>query len=110
MVQGDVFDPPHRPPKRSTEEAMTNGASAAVAPMKAGLEDVVVSTTEICFIDGHKGRLVYRGYDVDDLVAHSSFEEVVYLLYHGKLPSQKELDAHNKALASTANRKLPPKL
>ena len=45
--------------------------------MKAGLEDVVVSTSEICFIDGHKGRLVYRGFDVDDLVAHSTFEEVV---------------------------------
>ena len=89
---------------------MTNGASAAAAPMKAGLEDVVVSTTEICFIDGHKGRLVYRGYDVDDLVAHSTFEEVVFLLFHGRLPSRKELDAHLKTLAATANRKLPPKL
>ncbi|HKZ06643.1 MAG TPA: citrate/2-methylcitrate synthase [Methylomirabilota bacterium] len=89
---------------------MTNGASAAAAPMKAGLEDVVVSTTEICFIDGHKGRLVYRGYDVDDLVAHSSFEEVVFLLFHGRLPSRKELEANQKTLSSTANRKLPPKL
>ena len=48
---------------------------AAVNPLKAGLEDVVVSPSEICFIDGHKGRLIYRGYDVDDLVAHSTFEE-----------------------------------
>lgn len=38
---------------------------------KAGLEDVVVSTSEICFIDGHQGRLLYRGFDIDDLVAHS---------------------------------------
>jgi 2-methylcitrate synthase len=90
---------------------MTNGApSPQVQPLKAGLEDVIVSSSEICFIDGHKGRLLYRGYDVDDLVAHSTFEEVVYLLFQGKLPTQKELDAHNKALASTANRKLPPKL
>ena len=90
---------------------MTNGApSPQVQPLKAGLEDVIVSSSEICFIDGHKGRLLYRGYDVDDLVAHSTFEEVVYLLFYGKLPTQKELDAHNKALASTANRKLPPKL
>ena len=36
---------------------------------KAGLEDVVVSTSDICFIDGREGRLVYRGYDVDDLAA-----------------------------------------
>jgi len=38
---------------------------------KAGLEDVVVSTSDICFIDGREGRLIYRGYDVDDLVAQS---------------------------------------
>ena len=83
---------------------------AAVNPLKAGLEDVVVSPSEICFIDGHKGRLIYRGYDVDDLVAHSTFEEVTFLLWQGRLPSRKELDAHLKALASTANRRLPPKL
>ncbi|HEU5319419.1 MAG TPA: citrate/2-methylcitrate synthase, partial [Methylomirabilota bacterium] len=77
---------------------------------KGGLEDVVVSTSEICFIDGREGRLVYRGYDVDDLVAHSSFEEVVYLLWHGALPTRKELEAHVKALSATASRRLPPKL
>ena len=77
---------------------------------KAGLEDVVVSTSDICFIDGHEGRLLYRGYDVDDLVAHSTFEEVAYLLWHGALPTKKELDTFNKALSSTANRKVPPKL
>src|SRR3989454_3469275 len=53
---------------------------------KGGLEDVVVSTSDICFIDGREGRLVYRGYDVNDLVEHASFEEVVYLLWHGSLP------------------------
>jgi len=77
---------------------------------KAGLEDVVVSTTDICFIDGREGRLVYRGFDVNDLVEHSTFEEVVYLLWHGSLPTRKELDTHVKALSATANRKLPPKL
>src|SRR5437879_12882026 len=77
---------------------------------KGGLEDVVVSTSDICFIDGREGRLVYRGYDVNDLVEHSSFEEVVYLLWHGALPSRKELDAHVKVLSATATRKLPPGL
>src|ERR1051325_3384685 len=77
---------------------------------KAGLEDVVVSTSEICYIDGREGRLVYRGYDVNDLVEHSTFEEVAYLLWYGALPSKKEYEAHVKALSSTANRKLPPKL
>jgi citrate synthase len=77
---------------------------------KAGLEDVVVSTSDICFIDGREGRLLYRGFDVDDLAAGSSFEEVAYLLWHGALPTRKELETHGKALASAANRRLPPKI
>ena len=77
---------------------------------KGGLEDVVVSTSDICFIDGREGRLLYRGFDVNDLVEHSSFEEVVYLLWHGGLPSRKELDAHLKSLGAAATRRLPPKL
>lgn len=76
--------------------------------VKAGLEDVVISTSEICFIDGHQGRLLYYGFDIDDLVAHSTFEEVTYLLWHGMLPSRKELDRHMKALAGA--RKLPARL
>ena len=77
---------------------------------KAGLEDVVVSTSDICFIDGREGRLIYRGYDVDDLAAQSTFEEVVYLLWYGALPTKKEYDAFYKTLSATATRKLPPKL
>jgi citrate synthase len=77
---------------------------------KAGLEDVVVSTSEICFIDGREGRLLYRGFDVNDLVEHSTFEEVVYLLWHGALPTRKELETHTKALAATATRRLPAKV
>jgi len=76
--------------------------------IKEGLEDVVVATSEICFIDGREGRLLYRGYDVDELVQYSTFEEVVYLLWYGTLPSRKELEAHTKALA--AARRLPPRL
>ncbi len=77
---------------------------------KAGLEDVVVSTSDICFIDGREGRLVYRGYDVDDLAAHATFEEVVYLLWFGALPTKKEYDAFYKSISSTATRRLPPNL
>src|SRR5437667_10260939 len=75
---------------------------------KAGLEDVVVSTSEICYIDGREGRLLYRGYDVDDLVAHSTFEETVFLLWQGHLPSKKEMADHLKALATS--RKVSPKV
>jgi citrate synthase len=81
---------------------------AMTESIKAGLEDVVISTSEICFIDGQEGRLLYRGYDIDDLVLHSTFEEVTYLLWHGGLPTRKELAAHLKALR--AARRIPPRL
>lgn len=60
---------------------------------KAGLEDVVACTSEICFIDGKQGRLVYRGYDIAELAEHSTFEEVAYLLWYGRLPGRIEFDA-----------------
>src|SRR5262245_46041701 len=101
MITATRFQPFRRPGELMSSQAGT---------FKEGLEDVVVSTSEICFIDGREGRLLYRGYDVDDLVAQSSFEETVYLLWHGALPSRKELDAQVKALSATANRRLPPKL
>jgi citrate synthase len=74
----------------------------------SGLEDVVVSTSEICFIDGDRGRLLYRGYDVHDLVAQSSFEETAALLWNGGLPKRPDLDRIRKALAS--QRRLSPRI
>lgn len=68
-------------------------------PFKAGLEDVVAGTSDICFIDGHEGRLLYRGYNITDLAAHSSFEEVAFLLWEGHLPTQAELKALTQELA-----------
>src|SRR5262249_7374286 len=75
---------------------------------KSGLEDVVVSTSEICFIDGDRGRLLYRGYDIHDLVEHASFEETAALLWNGALPKRAELESLRKALAT--QRRLPPKV
>lgn len=66
--------------------------------VKAGLEDVVAGTSEICFVDGEQGRLIYRGYDINELVGKVSFEEVVYLLWHGKLPNRSELNQLNAEL------------
>ena len=56
-----------------------------------GLEGIVAANSGICFIDGENGVLSYRGYDIHDLADHSTFEEVCYLLWFGRLPSQKEL-------------------
>jgi citrate synthase len=73
---------------------------ASSPTFKAGLEDVVAGTSEICFIDGREGRLVYCGYDIPDLAKHSSFEETTYLLYHKKLPTAAELQAFDAKLKS----------
>jgi citrate synthase len=71
---------------------MTQGAtSAAPKAPGGGLEGVVAAKSEICFIDGQAGRLVYRGYEIADLVDNASFEEVAYLLWENKLPNQAEL-------------------
>ncbi|MFZ0481725.1 MAG: citrate synthase [Terriglobales bacterium] len=56
-----------------------------------GLEGVVATTSSICYIDGDAGVLAYRGYDIHDLADHSTFEEVCYLLWFGRLPNAEEL-------------------
>jgi len=67
----------------------------------AGLEDVVANTSDICLVDGEEGRLVYEGYDIHDLVnGNSSFEEVVFLLWRGKLPNRAELTELTKTIAT----------
>jgi citrate synthase len=63
-----------------------------------GLEDVVVAASSICFIDGRRGQLVYRGYDIDDLAENSTFEEVAFLLWNGRLPKQAELTSLRQQL------------
>jgi citrate synthase len=65
--------------------------SAADQKPKGGLEDVVATSSSICYIDGDRGVLAYRGYDIHDLATHATFEEVCFLLWHGHLPSRAEL-------------------
>jgi citrate synthase len=81
--------------------------SAPRTPAKVaeGLEGIVAAESRICFVDGIQGRLIYQGYDIHDLAAHASFEEVAYLLWHGDLPTRAQLDALNKDLI--ASRGLP---
>ncbi|MGI8425650.1 MAG: citrate/2-methylcitrate synthase [Actinomycetota bacterium] len=65
----------------------------------AGLQDVVAAETSISDIDGRLGKLMYAGYDVKDLAAHSSFEEVVYLVHHLELPNLAQLEELRAQLA-----------
>ncbi|MCY3655112.1 MAG: citrate (Si)-synthase [Chloroflexi bacterium] len=68
-----------------------------------GLKEVYFDRSETCFIDGRAGKLQYRGYTIDDLATRSTFEETAYLLLHGELPSQAQLDAFDAELKSARN-------
>jgi citrate synthase len=66
-----------------------------------GLKDVVLDTTESSYIDGEAGVLLYRGYNIHDLASKSNFEEVSFLLLHGRLPKKDELAAFDQRLKSS---------
>jgi 2-methylcitrate synthase/citrate synthase II len=67
--------------------------------VKKGLEGVVVAESELSYIDGDIGKLVYRGYAIEDLSADATYEEVLYLLWHGSLPTREELDTFSETMA-----------
>lgn len=63
-----------------------------------GMEGAISNESTIGYVDGEKGWLVYRGYNIFDLAEHSTYEETAYLLLFGKLPTQKELADFNVKL------------
>src|ERR1700674_345279 len=71
----------------------------------AGLEGIVAAESKICYIDGDAGLLSYQGYNIHTLAEHATFEEVIYLLWHGRLPKQAELDELKAGLV--AHRPIP---
>ena len=96
-------------PESSTTQPGTAAASTAKGgegKSGAGLEGVVAAKSSICFIDGTAGRLVYRGYEIADLVENASFEEVAYLLWDERLPNRAELNTLRQQLGASAA--LPP--
>ena len=84
---------------------MSEAVSTLKKP-KGGLEGVVAVQSSICFIDGAAGRLVYRGYEIGDLVEHATFEEVAFLLWDDDLPTRAELESLRQELGRSAA--LPP--
>ena len=70
-----------------------------------GLEGVIANESKLSQVQGLDGRLRYLGYNIDDLVDHTTFEEVIHLLHRGKLPNRAELDALTRTLRE--NRDLP---
>jgi citrate synthase len=79
--------------------------SKPAAKTGAGLEGVVAAESSIGDVDGVNGVLIYQGLNIHDLAEHSTFEETVFLLWHGRLPKRQELDALRAELAES--RRLP---
>ncbi len=63
-----------------------------------GLVGINIDNSQVCSIDGEKGELIYRGYDIRELANKASFEEVAYLLWNGELPNTKQLKAFHEKL------------
>ncbi len=72
---------------------------------RPGLEDVIAAPTTICYIDGNKGILLYRGVPIEEMAAHATFEETAFFLLFDHLPSRKELADFDAKLK--AHRELP---
>src|SRR6516165_7531586 len=73
--------------------------------LSRGLEGVIANETRLGDVRGQEGQLIYCGYDIHELAGKASFEEVIYLLWHNKLPTKAELEGLKKQLA--AERQLP---
>ena len=87
-----------RSPSRRSRETQSDAEDvegdtrpADTPPVYKGLAGVVIASSEICHVDGERGTLSYRGYDVGELACHATFEETVHLLWYGDLPTRSEL-------------------
>jgi citrate synthase len=80
------------------DKAKEGAAGSAVA---TGLRGVVAAASSIGDVNGEKGELIYQGIDIHDLATKSTFEEVVFLLWNGRLPTRAELDELKKNLAAS---------
>src|SRR5688572_29764161 len=58
----------------------------------AGLEGIIAAESSICYIDGQAGILSYQGFNIHTLAENATFEEVIFLLWNGRLPNREELD------------------
>ncbi len=88
------------PPPSDATASAGNGAAPPAPARSRGLEGVVAAETDLAYIDGMAGELVYKGYEIDDLARNASFEEVAWLLWHDDLPTSSELAELTQQLAS----------
>ncbi len=86
----------------------TDSAAEKAGKKGGGLEGVVAAESSIGDVDGINGVLIYQGYNIHDLAEHSTFEEVIYLLWHGRLPKRDELESFRREIAN--NQQLPSEI
>ena len=96
--------------RRETQDTPEPGLTHSVkwpvdCTVGPGLEGAIACESKVGYVNGSKGRLIYRGYDVFDLCTRSNFEEVSYLLLHGELPTTEQFEAFNSRLVRY--RKIP---
>lgn len=77
---------------------MSNKANAPAGTSAAGLRGVAAASSSISDVNGEKGELIYQGYNIHDLAKHSTFEEVIFLIWNKRLPNRGELTALEQSL------------
>ena len=80
---------------------MTNKANTSAGTSAAGLRGVAAASSSISDVNGEKGELIYQGYNIHDLARHSTFEEVIFLLWNKRLPNRAELSALEQSLRAS---------
>jgi citrate synthase len=70
--------------------------------VQKGLDGVVVDESRLSLVNGTEGKLIYSGYKIEDLAAHALYEEVVYVLWEGRLPNATELEHLRREIANAA--------
>src|SRR5512141_1777297 len=80
---------------------MTTKVNAPAGTSSAGLRGVFAATSSISDVNGEKGELIYQGYNIHDLAKHSTFEEVIFLLWNKRLPNVSELSELGQSLRSS---------
>lgn len=85
-----------------------NTVKASESPVQ-GLAGVIAGDSAICLCGAHDESLLYRGYSIEDLAEHSTFEEVSWLLIHGELPKKKELEQYRTRLSTLNDINIPEK-
>src|SRR5436190_10947307 len=95
----DIFGLTKAQRKRLMDKAKESAAGSAVA---TGLRGVVAASSSIGDVNGEKGELIYQGLNIHDLATKSTFAEVVFLLWNGRLPKRAELDELKQSLAASS--------